>query len=203
MPGVAEAVGLVDRVRRTIGDQIGGALVGESPFDASLETVLGGLARKVDLLREPISIEPLASTETVRATGSTPADVPSSDEALSINLDALLEKVNFSELDLSVQNASSSGKTLELGNGQSIQFGDDSDLSVEGILDNFTIRGMARLDSTTLGGESLVASGGWACRGSGSGLEDVNGDPRFELQLSELQRGSGAQRDDWRAGQPD
>jgi len=188
LPGVAEAVGLGDRVRRMIGDQIGGALVGESPFDASLETVLGGLSQKVDLLREPISIEPLASTETVRTTGTAPAAVPSSDEALSINLDALLEKVNFSELDLSVQNASFSGKTLELGNGQSIQFGDDSELSVEGTPDNFTVRGMARLGPTTLGGESLgmrLADGHAEVAVQVS--KDANGDPRFELQLSELQ----------------
>ena len=188
LPGVAEAVGLGDRIRRIIGDQIGGALVGASPFDPSLESVLGGLSKKVDILREPIAIDPLASTE-VSVSEAEPVDNDgSTEDPLSLNLDALLEKVRFSELGLNVQNASFSGKTLELGNGQSIQFGDDSELSVEGSPDNFTIRGLARLGATSLGGESLGLS-----LGEGNAQvavhvsRDENGDPRFELELTELE----------------
>ena len=87
-----------------------------------------------------------------------------------------------------MQNASFSGKTLELGQGQSIQFGDDSDLSIEGTPDNFTIRGLARLGSTKLGGDSL----GLALEGGNAQVEvkvsrDANGDARFDLTLSELE----------------
>ena len=87
-----------------------------------------------------------------------------------------------------MQNASFSGKTLELGQGQSIQFGDDSDLSIEGTPDNFTIRGLARLGATKLGGDSL----GLALEGGNAQVEvkvsrDANGDARFDLTLSELE----------------
>ena len=51
LPGAAEAVGLGDTIRRMVGDQIGTALVGQSPFDPELATMLGGLAAKVDVLR--------------------------------------------------------------------------------------------------------------------------------------------------------
>ena len=42
LPGAAEAVGLGDTIRRMVGDQIGTALVGQSPFDPELATMLGG-----------------------------------------------------------------------------------------------------------------------------------------------------------------
>ena len=190
LPGAAEAVGLGDTIRRMVGDQIGTALVGQSPFDPELATMLGGLAAKVDVLSKPITVDPLASVDpsgSLTPTAEAP-DAPPEEEALALELEALLGKVRFSDLDLSVQNASFSGKTLELGQGQSIQFGDDSDLSIEGTPDNFTIRGLARLGSTKLGGDSL----GLALEGGNAQVEvkvsrDANGDARFDLTLSELE----------------
>ena len=188
LPGAAEAVGLGDTIRRMIGDQIGKAMVGTSPFDGTLESVLGGLSSKVDMLRQPITIEPLASTEAGEVPPAPTAPSTPPDESLSVELDALLEKVRFSDLELSVQNASFSGKTLALGNGQSIQFGDDSELSVEGTPDNFTIQGLARLGTTQLGDDSL----GLSLREGNAQVavhvsRDANGDPRFELELTELE----------------
>ena len=190
LPGAAEAVGLGDTIRGMIGDKLGTALVGRSPFDPSMESLLGGLAEKVDLLSEPITIDPRSTPE--RAPGpDTAASSPGSSaepSSMTLELDALLARVDFDNLDLSVSNASFSGKTLALGNGQSIAFGDDSDLTIEGSPSDFTIQGLARLGATSIGGPDLGLglSEGTAEVSVRVSIDD-NGDPSFELELSELQ----------------
>ena len=55
-------MGLGDTIRRMVGDQIGTALVGESPFDPELATMLEGW-RPRSMLRKPITVDPLASVD--------------------------------------------------------------------------------------------------------------------------------------------
>ena len=184
LPGAAEAVGLGDTVRRKIGDKLGEALVGSSPFPADVQSFLDKLSANVTVLRDPIIVDPNASVETAPV-NTAPQDGPNA--SIPGELDALLEKIDFASTDIAVRNASFSDNTLSLGDGQSIQFAPGSQISVEGNPNDLTIRGHANLGQTILGNDDLGVNIG---DGDADVLvrvyRDENGDPHFELTIDNL-----------------